>query len=410
MRLNALLDVDVVALESDDAVSVLLELAAPVADAARTRPPSALQVVLDRSGSMAGERLDAALAALDALVVRLDPTDAFGLVAFDDQVQVVVPAGPLFDTAAVREAIAAVTPGGMTNLSAGYLRGLQEARRVAGPGGATVLLLSDGHANAGVLGHAELAGLGAGARAHGVTTSTVGVGLDYDEALLAAVATGGAGNAGFAEDGDECGRLVAAEVDGLLDRVVQAASLVIRPTGDVSTVTLYNDLPVTPIDGGLMVELGDLFSGERRKLLVELAVPAMPALGLAQVCALELTWTELPSFETHTLTQPVAVNVVPGDEAAGRVPHPTVISEKAFQAVQQAKREAADALRRGDGDGFADVTVRAMRMASAAPASPELDDELALLSELRRQAAAGGAARVAKLTEADVHRKRRRGR
>jgi Ca-activated chloride channel family protein len=359
---------------------------------------------------MAGERLDAALAALDALVVRLDPTDHFGLVTFDDQVEVVVPAGPLGDKAAVRAAIAAVTPGGMTNLSAGYLRGLQEARRVAGPGGATVLLLSDGHVNAGVTGHGELAGLAAGAREHGITTSTIGLGLDDDEARLAAISTGGAGTAGFAEDGDECGRLVAGEVDGLLDRVVQAASLVIRPTNDVATVTLYNDLPVTALDDALMVELGDLFSAEQRKLRVGLTVPAMPALGLAQVCAFELTWTELPSFETHTLTHPVAVNVVPGDDAAGRVPHPTVVSEKAFQEVQRAKREAVERLRRGDVDGFDDVTLRAMRMASAAPASPELADELLLLSELREDASAGGAARVAKFAEADVHRKRRRGR
>src|SRR3954452_19961911 len=101
MRLNALLDVDVVALEADDAVSVLLELAAPVADAARTRPRSTLQVVLDRSGSMAAARPDAPLPPLAALVLRLDPIDHFGLVAFDDQVQVVVPAGPLHDKAAV---------------------------------------------------------------------------------------------------------------------------------------------------------------------------------------------------------------------------------------------------------------------------------------------------------------------
>ena len=410
MRLNAQLDVDVVALEADDAVSVLLELAAPVADAARTRPSSTLQVVLDRSGSMAGDRLDAALAALDALVARLDPTDHFGLVAFDDAVQVVVPAGPLRDKPAVREAIAAVVPGGMTNLSAGYLRGLQEARRVAGPGGATVLVLSDGHANAGVTGHDALAGLAAGARRHGVTTSTVGLGLDYDEALLAAVSAGGAGNAGFAEDGDACGQLVAAEADGLLDRVVQAASLVIRPTADVSTVTLHNELPVSPIEGGLMVELGDLFGGEQRKVLVELAIPAMPALGPAPVCAFELTWTELPSFETHTLTHPVSVNVVPGDEAAGRIPHPTVVSEKAFQSLQRAKREAAERLRGGDVGGFDDVVARATGAVSAAPRSADLDAEVTLLADLRAEAAAGGASRVAKFTEADVHRKRRRGR
>ena len=52
MNLNALLDVDVVAVEAEDQVSVLLELEAPERDAGSQRPPGTLQVVLDRSGSM----------------------------------------------------------------------------------------------------------------------------------------------------------------------------------------------------------------------------------------------------------------------------------------------------------------------------------------------------------------------
>jgi len=62
-------------------------------------------------------KLEAALSALDALVARLDPTDQFGLVVFDDQVDVVVPAGPLQDKQAVRDALRRVDTGGMTNLS-----------------------------------------------------------------------------------------------------------------------------------------------------------------------------------------------------------------------------------------------------------------------------------------------------
>jgi hypothetical protein len=66
--------------------------------------------------------------ALLSLVDRLEPTDNLGVVAFDDEATLVVPAGPLSDKAAVKAAIAAVRRGGRTDLSAGYLRGLQEAR------------------------------------------------------------------------------------------------------------------------------------------------------------------------------------------------------------------------------------------------------------------------------------------
>src|SRR4051812_48859334 len=99
MNLTTTLDVDLLAAETADEVAVLLDLSAP-ALAAGSRSPQTLEIVLDRSGSMGTERLYAAQQALEALVARLDPTDAFGVVTFDDEVQVAVPAGPLGDKAA----------------------------------------------------------------------------------------------------------------------------------------------------------------------------------------------------------------------------------------------------------------------------------------------------------------------
>src|SRR6478609_3721142 len=131
MKINALLDVNVVAHEAEDEVAVLLELEAPAALADATRPQASLEVVLDRSGSMSGAPLEGAKTALMALVRRLEPSDNFGLVTFDNSAQVVVPAGPLTDKARVIAAIEGVYPGGSTDLSAGYLRGLRELRRVA---------------------------------------------------------------------------------------------------------------------------------------------------------------------------------------------------------------------------------------------------------------------------------------
>mgnify|MGYP001139230082 CR=1 FL=1 len=81
MHLNALMDVELVAVEQADELTVLLELRAPER-AGKARLPVAVQVVLDRSGSMAGERLDAARRALLALVDRLGPADTLGVVAF----------------------------------------------------------------------------------------------------------------------------------------------------------------------------------------------------------------------------------------------------------------------------------------------------------------------------------------
>jgi Ca-activated chloride channel family protein len=141
LHIAAHLDVELIAVETDDQVSVMIEVVAPPPGGEGAHVVRTLEVVLDRSGSMRGARLDGAKQALVALVGRLDPRDQFGLVVFDSDVAVTVPAAVLGGEDGrdgrdgrdgkdkVRRAIAGVTAGGSTDLSGGYLRGLQEARR-----------------------------------------------------------------------------------------------------------------------------------------------------------------------------------------------------------------------------------------------------------------------------------------
>lgn len=414
MQVNAHADVDVIAVEEDDQVTVLLELVAPAAPISEPRAAAAVQVVLDRSGSMHGDRLDAAKEALLRLVDRLEPTDAFGLVAFDDEVDVIVPAGTMSNKPAARQAIAALTPGGMTNLSSGLLRGMQEARRVAGNAGATLLLLSDGHANAGETDPGRLAGIAAKARDHGITTTTVGIGMDYDEALLAEVARGGQGSHVFAEHADAASAAVAGEVEGLLSKTIQAASLVIRPDATVDTVTVWNDLPGAPIEGGIMVELGDLWAQEKRTLVLTFAVPAKATHGLTRIAELEVRYVTVPELVEQTVTLRVHANVVPGDQAAGRIADPHVRTELVYQQTQDAKRKAADAIRNGDhgaAQAAYDGAHGLLEDAMASSPSPELADELRLISELSERVDRGDAAWSAKFSRMDQARKsRKRGR
>ncbi|GAA4188092.1 vWA domain-containing protein [Microbispora amethystogenes] len=349
MHIDAHLGFSVVPLETEDEIDVLVELTAPPPDDRGDRPPATLEVVLDRSGSMSGPPLAGAQRALLGLVDRLDPADNFGLVSFDDTARVEIPAGPLADKAAARRAIAALNPGGSTDLSSGLLRGVQEARRVVGESGATLLLISDGHANLGIVDDTALAGIASDALRHRVSTTALGYGLGYDERLMAAVADGGAGSALHAEDPDTAGRLIATEVEHLLAKVVQAASLTIVPRPPVTSVSLYGGLPASALpDGSVLVELGDFYGGECRKLLLSLAVPGIATLGLATIADIRLTCFATQTLTTYTADVPVTVNVVPGDEAAGRVPDPVVRAERLFQDVQDAKRRASDALIEGD--------------------------------------------------------------
>ena len=418
MRIDTQMAVDLVAIEGDEGLSALIELTAPESPQDDTdRPPSTLIVVLDRSGSMGGGRLEGAKRALLSLVDRLSPGDRFGLVTFEDRVRVDVPAAPLTDKPAVKARIQHIHPGGCTDLSSGYLRGLQEARRVAGDEGATLLLISDGHANAGITDADQLAGVAKTYAEQHVTTSTLGYGLGYDERLLTAITRAGRGNELFAEEPDTAAALIAGEVTGLLSQTIQAASLTIRMSPHVRGVRLANDLEATPVGQGLQVEVGSLWAGEERKLLLIFDVPQLPALGLTEIASLELRYVNTGELKEETVTIPLHVNVVPGDEAAGRTVNPVVATELAFQQAQQAKREASRRLYDGDVAGaamhldMAASSINAVMGMAPGAFKDELSDEAAEIHAMMHEARYGEMTRASKRLSADAARKsRQRGR
>ncbi len=319
---------------------------------------------------------------------------------------------------AVIARLSQVRAGGMTDLSGGYLRGLQEVKRVAGDAGGTLLIISDGHVNGGITDPTQLGQLARDAQAKGIVTSTLGYGLGYDETLLSAITRGGSGNHHFAENPDAAGAAIASEVTDLLAKSVQAASLTVHFSSDVQMLRLYNDLPATQIgDGAVMVELGDFYFSEQRKLLMRFKVPAMASLGLAQIATLELRYVELPTVIEHVVTLPVHVNVVPGDEAAGRVPDATVVTEVLFQEAQESKRLASEALERGDRRAAQKLLEDAVKTLDSAgdvapaPLRDELSREVEEMRFMGEQTLVGDANYMSKVTRESYHRQnRKRGR
>jgi len=415
VQITARPDVTVIGPDTRNQLTVLVEITAPPAAATDTpRQPSTLEVVLDRSGSMSGDRLDGAKTALLTLVDRLAPTDNFGLVAFDTTVEMILAAGPLREKAAVKRAIARLDARASTDLSGGYLRGLQEARRVAGPAGATVLLISDGHANAGVTDPVRLGQIATAERASGITTSTLGFGLGYDEAIMSAIARGGMGNEHFAENADTAGELIAGEVDGLLAQTAQAASLLVRMSPHVQAVQVVNDLPVTITDDdGVLAELGSFYADETRKVVLVFDLPALPMHGAIEVATLEFTYVELPRIVGHRVVVSIEVRVVPVGEAAASPPDAVVRTELAYLRAQEAKRRFSTRLTDGDVDAAvhelrdAQQTIAAAMVGAPASMMLDLTGEAETLETLMGETRRGEVAHAVRASSADASRKSR---
>ena len=165
------------------------------------RTPVNVAFVIDRSGSMQGSRIAQAREAAIMAVKRLDPDDIAAVVIFDNHVETLVPARKVTDQALFADRIRQVGPRGSTAIYGGVMQGASEVRTFKDNRRLNrVVLLSDGLANVGPRSVAEFETLGRGLLAEGISVSTIGLGLGYNEDLMLKLARASDGNHAFAGD------------------------------------------------------------------------------------------------------------------------------------------------------------------------------------------------------------------
>jgi Ca-activated chloride channel family protein len=353
MKTKLILDTDIIAIESEDKVTAMIDLTAPVAESQASRPARGVQVCLDVSGSMEGAPLASAKESILKLIDRLDKKDTFGMVIFDDTAKVAVPTKPLIDhdIAQLKKAIRKIQTGGSTDISAGFTLAMREASRTKLEGGTTLLAISDGHANAGERDPKFFADVAAKSATEKITSASIGLGNGYDETILEAIAQGGGGAHRFAADIDEAVGAIAAEVDDLLDKVIVNTALRFRPTALAKgqpKIELLQRLPYWMDGEDYVVQLGDLYAGENRRFIILVDVPGIADLGLCKIADVTIEYTDLAARSEISVTMPVNVNVVPGDQAAGRIEDPIVKAERMILQAQSEKAIATDEILQGN--------------------------------------------------------------
>lgn len=262
---------------SDGVVNMVLTLKADDVKGGVTTSQNAVDMVLvlDRSGSMQGQKINDAKQATLSLLADLTGGDRFGLVSYSDGV--LRHCELIWVTDANREklsaAVSRVFAGGNTNLGAGLQNGLNIlSNREPKDRPGKMILISDGLANRGVTQPAALGRMAAVAIAREFSVSTVGLGIEFNEQLMTAIADQGAGSYYYLDQPNLFAKVFEEEFRHA--RVAAASGLAVR-IGQSRGMTLLDasGYPIRELNGDAVFYPGSLGSGQTRKIYLKFRVP-----------------------------------------------------------------------------------------------------------------------------------------
>jgi len=319
-------------------------------NAALTRPPLSLAIVIDRSHSMEDSAIvtpmsDAKRAAAQ-LVERLTDEDAFTVITFSDGDETVTPMAraTASNKELARAAIARIATNGGTCISCGMERGARELSHTPIVNGLSrMVLIGDGAANfgLGMVDRSELSTLAATTAARGVSITSVGVGLDFDEVTMQNIAQHGRGNYYFVAN--------SADLAAQFDREVSALSTVIAADVTLSLsgvdVTGIYGYPMTKDATGVHIPIADLRAGETRKVVLRVTVDATRP-GPFAVSQARLDWRRVSDGQLRKSTATAIVEIVNDAGAVARSVDRAAVLAIEEAATAKALDDAAQVLER----------------------------------------------------------------
>ncbi len=313
------------------------------------RPPLNLALVIDRSGSMTGTKMRYAKRAAQRLVDELGPHDRLSIVSYSTDVSVDISSRQATQAAkaSMRASIDRLNAAGGTNISGGFTRASQQVQQNKSPETINrVVLLSDGRATVGVTNVPQLRQMARQSLQKEVSLTTMGVGLDYNEDLMSAMADEGSGNYYFIDKPDTVVSILESEFDALAETVARKASLVITLPDGIELDELYG-FSHQRTRKQVLVSLAEFQSGQAKNILLKLR-PTADKAGELPIMNVDLSYQDVTDDKDKSQTLELAAVVTDDIEKTKELVNPEVISRVQQVEVANSLQAAMAAYQSGN--------------------------------------------------------------
>jgi Ca-activated chloride channel family protein len=309
------------------------------------RTPVNVAFVIDRSGSMSGDRIAQAREAAIMAVGRLGPEDIASVVVFDTRAEVIIPAMKVVDPHYFIDRIRRIGLGGSTAIADGVLKGRGEVLTYMEPRRLNrIVLLSDGQANVGPSRVEDFIRLGQGLLADRISVSTIGLGLGYNEDLMLQLALASDGNHAFARDPSDLITIFNREFNDVLASCAQTVSIDIDLKPGVRAVKAVSR--DGNIDGNkAQFRMNQVYAATEHYVLLEVEFDKEQAIGGEQDLGLvKVAYTDARSGETQTLDTAIRARFSASEEEV-RANTDSKVGEVVLEQVARARAREAVILR-----------------------------------------------------------------
>ena len=348
--LSAELGHSVIDTKAKDTVYLRLSLKALAARELERRAPINVALVIDRSGSMQGERLAAAKKGVEAALDRLGPDDTVSLVAYNHEVDVLLKAGRLGSKRdGVERAIDRLTAQGTTALYAGVKEGGEQVKEFRSDMTVNrVVLLSDGLANVGPSSPREVADLGRQLAGKGISVSTIGLGLEYNDELMQRLAAVSDGNHVFVERPSDLAEIFDREFGDALSIAVRDVTITIEcKAGFKPTRVLGRDADIS--GSRVTLNLAQLQADNERYVILELEPEVPHKVGSAEeVARIDVAYMNLDSGSREAVATRVKARFTDDAKDAEASLNKAVMSQVTEQIATENSERAMELRNQGD--------------------------------------------------------------